>query len=282
LCAEAQVLAPSYYEAWRVEAYVRSVMQDHAAAIAAFERALELSPDSSALLFHYGVFLVEEAGDPQGGLEILQAGARLDPTSPALSGQIAWAHYCLHNMDAAIDSSRHVLQMKDSNQHEVRAAVIVALRSATAGVQSALDVSDYEKAGELLELAVELSEATRVEFLIDEPYDRLLQLQDLAAELAGNAEGYTAAKAKEYVARLKERQRCADPDSMGRKVGVLKKFKSDKGFGFITRGGRDFFFHYRDLIGYYDYEQLAEQIACAFEPIPALPNPRAKRVRALG
>jgi LuxR family transcriptional regulator, glucitol operon activator len=282
LCAEAQVLAPSYYEAWRVEAYVRSATQDYAAALAAYERALELSPDSAALYFHYGAFLLNEAGDPQRGLELLQAGARLDPESPALAGQIAWAHYCLGGMVSAIDSSRHVLEMRNSNQRDAQAAVIVAFRAAAAGVRTALDAAAYEEAGELLELAVELSEVARVEFLTGEAYDRLLQLQQLARDLAEDAEGYTAAKATEYSARLKDRQRCADPDGMGRRIGVLKQFKSDKGFGFITLNNRDFFFHYRDLIGYYDWEQLTERIACAFEPVPASSRgPRAQGVRAL-
>jgi LuxR family transcriptional regulator, glucitol operon activator len=282
-CAEAQVLSPSYYEAWRVEACVRSEMQDHAAALAAYDRALELSPDSAALYFHYGAFLLNEAGEPQRGLELLQAGARLDPESPALAGQIAWAHYCLGDMIAAIISSRHVLEMRNTNQHEAQAAVVVAFRAAAAGVRAALDEAAYEDAGELLELSLELSEEARVEFLTGESYDRLLQLQQLAHDLTSDAEGYTATKATEYRARLKERQRCADPDSMGRKIGALKLFKSDKGFGFITLSGKDFFFHYRDLIGYYDWEQLTERIACAFEPMSASPRgPRAQRVRALG
>jgi tetratricopeptide (TPR) repeat protein len=282
LCAEAQVLAPSYYEAWRVEANVRAVMQDHAGALAAYERALELSLDSAALCFHYGTFLLDEAGDPQGGLELLQAGARLDPESPVIAGQIAWAHYCLNNMDAAIDSSTHVLQMRNTNQHEARAAVLVALRAAATGVQAAFQDSAYERAGELLELAVELSEKARVEFLADEAYDRLLQLHVLADNLADDADGYTATKAKEYRTRLRECQRRSDPDGMGRKIGILKAFKSDKGFGFIATNGVDFFFHYRDLIGYYDWEQLGEHIACAFEPMPDMPRPRAQHVRALG
>ncbi len=282
LCAEAQVLAPSYYEAWRVEAYVRSVMQDHAGALAAYERALELSPDSPAMYFHYGAFLLNEAGDPQRGLDLLQAGARLDPESPALAGNIAWAHYCLGDMVAALDSSRHVLMMKNSNQHEARASLLVAFRSAATGIRDALDGSAYEDAGELLELSVELCEEARVELLTGEVYDRLLQLQELGRELADDAEGYTATKATEYQARLKDRQRCADPDGLIRKTGLLKTFKSDKGFGFVTANGTDFFFHYRDLIDYFDWDQLSERVSCAFEPIMAsLRGPRAQRVRIL-
>lgn len=282
LCSEAQVLAPSYYEAWRVEANVRSATQDYAAALAAYERAIELSPDSPALYFHYGAFLLNEAGDTQRGLEFLQAGARLDPESPALAGQIAWAHFCLGGMVSAIDISQHILEMKNSTQRDTHAAAIVGFRAAVAGVQSALDKGTYEEAGELLELAVELSEKSRAEILTGECYDRILQLQHLANELAGEAEGYTAGKATEYSAKLKDRQRCADPDGMGRQLGILKQFRSDKGFGFITSNNMDFFFHYRDLIGDHDWEQLTGNFTCAFEPLRASPRgPRAQGVRVL-
>jgi cold shock CspA family protein len=172
--------------------------------------------------------------------------------------------------------------MKDSTQHDTHTTATVAFRAAVGGVQSALGAGDYEKAGELLELAVEFSEQARVEILTGECYDRLLQLQQLALDLADDAEGYTASKAAEYSKRLKERQRRADPEGMSRRLGILKQFRSDKGFGFITLNGKDFFFHYRDLIGDHDWEQLTERIACAFEPLTtSLRGPRAQGVRVL-
>lgn len=281
-CAEAQVLSPGYYEAWRVEAYIRTEMQDHAAALAAYERALELSPDSATLRFHYGVFMLDEAGDPQRGLELLQAGARLDPESPEIAGQIAWAHYCLDNMDQAIMASQHVLGMSSTNQHQARAAVIVALRSAATGVYVAISTSEFERAEAMLELVAILSDETSPEFFTDEAYDRLVQLEALARDLVEETEGDISTKAKYYQTRLREYRRRSDPSETERKIGILKVFKSDKGFGFIARNGKDYFFHYRDLVGYYDWEQLADRIPCAFEPVPDTPRPRARRVRALG
>jgi len=280
-CAEAQVLSPGYYEAWRVEAYVRTGMQDHAAALAAYERALELSPESATLRFHYGVFMLDEAGDPQRGLEILQAGARLDPESPEIAGQIAWAHYCLNSMDQAIISSQHVLGMRNANQHQARGAVIVALRSAASGVYTAIAASEFERAEAMLELVAILSEETPPEFFTDEAYDRLVQLQALALDLSEEAEGDIAIKARYYQTKLREYRRRSEPGEIERKIGILKVFKSNKGFGFIAQNGKDYFFHYRDLVGYYDWEQLADQIPCAFEPVPDTPRPRAHRVRVL-
>lgn len=281
LCAEAQGLAPGYYEAWRIEAHVRSLMQDRAAAVAAYERALELAPDSPVLLYHYGSFLLNEAGDPHRGLELLQAGARLDPDSPGVAGQISWAHYCLGDMLASIDSARHVLAMRSAGQHEARAAGVVILRAACNGVQECLDISAYGEAAEMLELSVEFAETASVEMLIDETYDRLIYLRSLAEELADSADGYPAQMAKEFQSRLAECQRRTDPSNLSRSIGVLKALKTEKGFGFVTAYGVDYFFHYRDLIGSHEWESLAEGVSCAFESMSSPRGPRAGRVRVL-
>ncbi len=282
LCTEAQVLAPSYYEAWRVEAQVRSVLRDHAASITAYERAFELAPDSAPLCFHYGAFLLNEVGDLRHALELLQTGARVDSLSPELAGQISWAHYCLGDMLAAIDAARHVLGMKNANQHETRAAAVVALRAAAAGTRAFLDQADYESAIELVESTVELADSARIEVLAGESYDRLIQLQALTREIADNTDGYLVSKAAEFRARLRERQRCSDPDGLSRVTGILKTVVSQKYFGFVTVGQADYFFHYRDLIDYADWEQLTDAADCAFDPIQTSPRgPRAARVRLL-
>ena len=283
LCAEAQVLAPSYYESWRVEAYVRSINRDYAAAIAAYDRALELASDSAVLHFHYGSFLLDEAGEPARGLEVLQRGARLDENSAAITGQIAWAHYCLGHMLESVQTCKHVLTMKNSSQRQRRAVVDIAFRSATTGVVMYLDASYHDVCAELLELTVEFAEEARATFLTGEATDRLLQLQAQAATLAEVADDYAASKAKEYRARLAERQRRADPDSIGRRIGELKTLKSEKGFGFIRSQQEEYFFHYRDLIDLADWEKLVEGVTCAFEPRPeqAPRHARAIRIRVL-
>lgn len=281
-CAEAQLLAPSYYEAWRVEGYVRSIAQDHAGVRTAYERALELAPDSPILHFHFGTFMLNEAGEPRRGLELLQLGARLDDRSPELGGQIAWAHYLLGDMYGAAVSSRHVLSLKSATQRDIRGATVLGLRAGIRGVQDLVRSAAYDDAAELLESTVELIESVSVEALAGESLDRLIQLRSAAEQLSSLADGYVVAKASEYGARTTERQRSADASSLDRKLGFLKTFKSDKGFGFVTVKGKDFFFHFRNLIGSYEEEQLAAGVLCAFLPIPESPRgPRAEGVRVL-
>jgi len=281
-CAEAQVLAPSYYEAWRVEGYVRSIAQDHVGALSAYERALELAPDSAVLCFHFGAFLLNQAGEPHRGLELLQMGARLDSQSPELGGQIAWAHYFLGDMYAAVVSSKHVLSSRKATQRDVRAATVMGLRAGIRGVRNLVRNSAFDDAAELLESTIELIESISVEALTGESLDRLIQLRAAAELLASHADGYVVTKAREYGARATALLRSADVSSLDRELGIVKTLKSEKGFGFVTARGRDFFFHFRDLIDSYGEEQLEEGVACAFLPVPESPRgPRAERVRVL-
>jgi LuxR family transcriptional regulator, glucitol operon activator len=282
-CSEAQGLAPSYYETWRVEGFVRSAMGDHSAAMAAYERSLELAPENAVSYFHYGSYLLNDGGEPQRALELLQRAARMDPESSAIAGNIAWAHYCLGNMRDAADSCRHMLTLKDASAREKRTAVIIALQAASTGVRKAIDSSNYEYAAELLELSVEIAEASRVDLIAEEAVDRLIQLQGFATELGDTAEDYIAAKVKDYRVLLMERQRRASPDSIARRIGVLKTLKSDKGFGFVTSSGTDYFVHYRDLINRADWENLNEGLVCVFEAVAEDPprHARATRLRVL-
>ncbi len=282
LCKEAQVLAPSYYEAWRVEADVRSLSRDHAGAVAAYDRALELAPDSAVLLYHYGTFLLNEAGDARRGRDLLQSAARLQVDSTEVTAQIAWAHYCLSDMSEAIDTCRHLLSLKAVSKVEIRGAAIVALRAAAHGIEQKLDCHAVAEATELLEPAVEFCEAAPVETLIDEALDRIVQLRAFCRKIAVDGDDYHARKAKECEARLNERRRCAAPTEADRSIGTLKALKSDKGFGFVTSDRADFFIHHRDLIDSADWERLQEGVTCVFRPAQTSRGLRTERVRVLG
>lgn len=279
-CEEAQVLAPSYYEAWRVEAAVRAAMRDHAGATAAYERALELSPDSPTLHYQFGNYLLNEAGEPQRGLEYLQRGARLDDTSPELTGQIAWAHYSLGAFDQALDTCGHMLSLPDCSLSDLRAAVLVGMRSASAGVRHYLEKGRYDQAAELLEATVGFVYSVRIELLGGESLDRLVELQVSADELTRGAEDYIAAKAKEDALRLQARERECAP-TVVRRTGRLKTLISDKHFGFVRMAGTDYFVHYRDLIDPQDWDYLTEGVLCAFEPATTERGLRAKDLRVL-
>jgi cold shock CspA family protein len=63
-------------------------------------------------------------------------------------------------------------------------------------------------------------------------------------------------------------------------IGKIKKLVSDKGFGFITVGRNDYFFHRSDLNGEV-FEHLKESDKVSFEAIKKDGKDRAKEVRCV-
>jgi tetratricopeptide (TPR) repeat protein len=292
-CAEAQGLAPSYYEAWRVEALVRGVDQDHAGACAAYDRALELAPESPVVQFHFGTFLLREAGDPARGMSLLQIAARSAPDVPRILSEIAWGHSRLGNHGEAIASCAHIAQMREASAAEASSAVQLALSCASLSLHQALTAqashSKTNRLGfsapetvELLEATVEFVEAVDVQLLVGTPSDQMALLAQLSERLRPNLDDFLDAKAKEYSRRLTERRRQVDSHDLDRRIGSLKTIVPNNAYGFLKLDSVDYFFHLRDMIDPSDWDNLESGSFCAFEPVPAGPKgPHALRVRAL-
>lgn len=283
LCKEAQLLAPTYYESWRVEGLVHARINDLGSALAAFERADELAPQSPVVGYHRGSFLLNSAGDPRGGLEALQAAARSDADSPEIAGQIAWAHYSLGDMVSSVTSAAHILTLTQARSDLRSAAVSVAARASVAALDESDSSADAANSGlELLEYAVDALESATRSDLTGEPADRVLMLRSRAHRLSKRYEGYTSKKAAEFAARLDVLLLAVDERQLVRQVSTVKNLVADKRFGFIRAGGLDYFFHYRDLTDRRDWDLISVGTVCAFDPVTDnAKGPRAERVRVI-
>ncbi|MBC7593418.1 MAG: AAA family ATPase [Kineosporiaceae bacterium] len=282
LCKEAQILAPSYYETWRVEGHLHANDLNHGSAIAAFERALELAPESPILRFHFGSYLLNEAGDPPGALNVLQAGLRSQPDSAELLGQIAWAHYCLGDMPSSVASVGHLLGLPHSSAADRKAGCVVALRATNRELQETTPSNDSVAIIDLVGQTIKALERVNPNQLRNEAVDRIVLLRDQLRRLEGSTAGYVATEAASAQARLLTLQLKSDRVSGARKVGYVKAIVQDKRFGFIRADGADSFFHYRDLIERRDWDLLAEGMYCAYNPqVPAPKGPKSEEVRLL-
>jgi hypothetical protein len=281
LCEEAQRLAPTYYEGWRVEGEVHAATGDRGAARAAYESAWELAPQSAAVGFHFGSFLLDVAGDPAASLSVLHKAARLDDQSPDIAGQIAWAHYCLGNMFDCTATVTHILEMHMADSDHRKAAVTVALRAAVDGTEGAVgDDQEIDAAVELLEVAVEVLELAPQSALSEERFDRMLLLKRRAEQLRSVADGYAAKKSRDLEGRLLDLIRMSKGENT-RWVASIRKILSDKRFGFLRTAKTDYFFHYRNLLDLRDWEMLEIGSTCAFDPVKDPKGLRAERVRLL-
>lgn len=279
-CQEAQILAPSYYEAWRVEGAVRAAMRDYAGAIVAYERALELAPESAVVHYRFGTFLLNEAGDPRRALHVLQAGARIDNSRPEITGQIAWAHHVMKDYAQAIDACVHLLTLRDRSANDAVAAAIVGLRSSCSGIGGRLRSGRYDQAGEMLDTVVDFIESLDPRLIVDEALDRLVMIESQARELVAGASEYIAIKAGQHGDRLRTLQRQSNPTLL-RRLGVVKSIVAEKYYAFIRCDGVDYFVHVRNLLNSQDWEFMAEGALCAFEPQTTERGARARKLRVL-
>ncbi len=282
-CREAQTLAPTYHESWRVEAFIQVGRKDTTSARAAYERAHELAPDSATLNYFYGTFLVDDAMDYQQGLELLQKAAMLTDVPPTVINQISWAHIQLCDYTAAIASTSHALSLRPTRS-DGSVAITMGARAAVYGTRQHLERMRTGEAVETIESAVEIAEKARLEMLQGETSDRLVQLIDIAEDISETAdEDYMAVSCQNFAARLRDRLRALDADLIARRVGTLKAVREDKKFGFVRSWGREYFFHLSDLQSESEWQYLSEGVHVAFTPDEVnIRGPRATLLRWLG
>ncbi|QOR72881.1 cold shock domain-containing protein [Ruania alkalisoli] len=277
-CVEAQLLAPGYYEAWRVEGFVRSIDRDQSGAQAAFDRALELAPESPAALFHAGTFLLDKVGDAGAALTLLQRAARNDPESSEVAGQVAWAHFCLGDMSSTVDVCTQIATKQAASSSHRRVAFDLALHAIQSAVGHFRSNEQFDDAVEHVELGVELAEAVDPRLIEGVASDRLIALRDVSNSLAHQSIDYAARQAAQFTTRISDILAFNLTNSV-RRSGSVHALVPDKGFGFVTSTKTKYFFHISDLHDRSDWESLTEGAECVFEPTETAKGPRARRLR---
>ena len=283
LCKEAELLAPGYFEAWRVDGYVRALSLDYVGASAAYERGLELAPEMPAAMYHFGEYLLNSEAGVQRALELLQSAARLDPASPEVAAQISWAHFCLGDMATAIEVSGSIIAMREAPGAMRRAAGVLVMRATYEGVNRAMAEGNLDDSVSLVELAVERLETIEPILLDGEAADALIAIGAQAERLAKDSVDYVARRSTGLVGRIQSVLDVIPGGASSRSLGSVKTLVRDKGYGFIRVGGPDYFFHLRDLVDATDWESLMVGDDCVFLANPGHPRGlRAECIRRVG
>lgn len=273
-CRQAQLHAPSYFEAWRVEGLIRLQLGDVVQSRSALERAFDLAQDSPAAAYHLGVSLVDDLADPAAGLTYLQKAAHLAPDSPEVLSQISWAHYRLDDRSSAFLSARRAYELSSegSSWSIVRFAMHVGVES----LQWLLNAGKLDEAVQEMEDVVGFVEFVQQRSLTSD-IDRVLQLTEIARSLTSAPEIYPARKGQEFTSRLQEVARRTDPTLVNREVGRIKSLKET--FGFIKTARREYFFHLNDLDDRRTWRELQSGLEVTFNPVRRDSKWRADNVR---
>lgn len=252
------------------------------ATVSAFERALELDGNSSATAYHFGRYLIAQAGEVPRGLSILRHAIRADSSSPEILIEIAEAHYLTQDFMAAVDTCAGLLERQQAKFFTHR-ALNLAMRAASAGAEAVYKQGKIADGLEFIEAALGLAAKVSVDVLDKEITDGLLFLVPTAQKIARIAESdeYLSRRAAEYVNRLQTGIEKLDPLALSRVIGQVKTLDADRRFGFDRQGKKAYFFPYSDLLDREDWADLQVGVGVVFETSTSPKGPRARKVRPI-
>ena len=265
-CREAQLLSPTFSEAWRVEAHIQELCANYPSARIAYERAYELASESPTLCYFYGKFLIDEGTDLAKALEFLRRAAALDVSQPAIYQQMCWLLYTMSQYDEALAAATHTFTLKP-NYEQGSFSLAIGLRSAQHKMQELDDEGNQIAALEVAERAAQLAEMSWVDIAFGEALDRMViiasQLSDIQSMMD---DGWLRRKAEEYRARLLERVRQVNPEYLDRKIGKIKNIPPGNAYGFIESEMKEYFFHLRNLESETEWPYLQVGSHVSFSP----------------
>lgn len=280
LCNEAANLAPGYYEASRVEAYIHELSANFGEASEAYSVAKDMAPNNPYVAFAFGSFLVHSGFDPIGGIRELQRAAKLNPESSHLHLSISDAHFNSNDPRAAMDAAHYAVQAADPLTDAKRDSVFVFMRACAYTIRQASDARDWNQLAEDYEVLISVTASEDPRDLLSEGLDLMLWAEELASPgVTDSADNYIAERISTFVSRSKDTRRRYDPAHLERRIGWVESV-TDRGFGFIKHAGTRYFFHAKDCSDSRYFDDLNQGSLLAFMPAAAQgqQNPPAKEI----
>ncbi|MFF4689103.1 cold shock domain-containing protein [Streptomyces sp. NPDC001307] len=258
---DAQELSPDYHECFRVEAMARIAGHNLHGANSAFEKALELNSESSALNWFYGRFLINDFGQPQVGLTFLQRAAALDPRSSTIKVEIAKTHQQMGNGELARDACLSLLNSPETAL-EIKARVLeIYVKSAMSAASKLYGAGDYAGCLEILEELKDSLESLQGVAVDDLVRDRVNYARSISRGVRlKTADKYLGQAATLINISLARWLGVSSSEGADRSYGTVKTLQAERGFGFVrpADGGQDVFFHATDFRPMEEFAQVRE------------------------
>ncbi|WP_335971587.1 cold shock domain-containing protein [Streptomyces sp. CA2R106] len=276
---DAQDLAPHYHECYRLEAMARIASHNLHGANLAFEKALELNSDSSALNWFYARFLIRDFGQPQVGLTYLQKAATLDPSSVVIKLEITKAYQQLGSDGLAREVCVSLLGSPETALEIKARALEIYVKSLTSAASKRYGGGDYGGCLELLESLKDVLDDLTGLSADDLVRDRVNYARSLSSGVQiKTADSYLAHSASVISASLARWLGIGANDVNDRAYGTVKTMQADRGFGFVrpADGGGDIFFHATDFRPVEEFSHVREGSEISYKKIS-----KAGKIRAV-
>ena len=241
----------------RVEGYVHEQAANFGEAFESYSRAKDLAPKNPYIAYAFGAFLLSSGFDPRTGLTELQ---RAQPFFQTLFVQIAVcdAHLQLGAAREAIDAASYVLGRAQASQRGQGDAAFSLARAFSAALRESERHGDWSTVAEDLEVCVSLLDGVDASYMYPEALDLCLHLQSVAANGSREcADNYIAERLTTYATRLHELRGRADAGHLDRRLGTVQHLSTERGFGFLSSDGKNYFFHASEMADRRIFEYLA-------------------------
>lgn len=258
---EAQLLAPDYFETYRVEAMLLDRSGDLSQATEAYSKALEHGEGNAQCSYHAGRFFLTRGGDPGRGLALLQEAARVRRDDMTLKAHVLRAHFQCGNMEEAFDGA---LGLIDSAEEGVPADVAeVAFAAGMKTISNAIAGGDAHRALEYCDSVINtvLPALSATDSLVEIRFAQMRGMLSRIEPLLTDV--YIGGVHAALVRGVEERGAVSE----GLGYALVARVNHEKGFGFLrVPGQQDLFFGRRVVSPNSSFAQIRSGHAVAFEP----------------
>ena len=262
---KARSLDPAYYEVHRVEALIQNWSGNYAAALGAFEIAIDCEPKSAPLHYWYGGFLLRDAQDVASARKEFEIGISLDGSAPQLRAELARSMMYMGDFDLADSQLIPLCESADLATKLRRKCVDLLLQVAVRRAGKCLDHGDFEKALQCCRDATKrfksvdegliddkILETVRKVIPILHTLEHQLTRGDIGEQVRALLDEVEQFRVVNSLNRVSPRiSPLAEEGDIGREfVGRVVEINS-KRFGFIEFGenNRRAFFHFSKIVG---------------------------------
>ena len=265
----AKNLAPEYYEVHRVEAWLRALSGNMAAAKSAYEAAVELEPRAAHVRYFFGKFLLRQANDIYEAAKQLAEARKIDPGAAIIQIEAGRAALYAQHFPEARGIIDALLQCVTLSEWESRCAYHLHIQYFARFADRSLQDRENVAALESLERLIDAYAACPPQLLNDKQRDVLERAVRTARGCARNlAESVLETRAVAALERLVHTVGGLSSPALSTSLqGTVYRLNRKARYGYIqSPGSGDFYFLFDSLLRQEEVAALRSGARVSFRP----------------
>ncbi|QDV27367.1 NB-ARC domain-containing protein [Aureliella helgolandensis] len=276
---QARELAPTFYETYRVSAWIKNASGDIVGAQEDYEEALELNPNSVKVLYFYAQFQLRAFDDAEAAERLLVKAAGHASDSPEIKLELARCNLYQSKFSKCREIALSVAERESNTERQRTIAFDLALQSEYRAAEAFLVRQEVQLSIAHIENFINLYLKIPAEFVDSKMQKHLSSMLPVPYRaFKYQSDSVSRERLDSIIEKLEE----LDPSNSLYEIqsGYVKTVKWDRDFGFIAvPGGPDVYFQKRDLIDRADWTDLTEGQPLKYRINSSIERPSAKMIR---